>query len=127
MHCTFAKTGRQGDVCTRCGAALPIDVRLPLYWPCKGPGKGRGKTPRTGASPRRSPRPPRRGLGTALERLLARIGLTESRYRHLKYWLGLSEKCGCQARKRKLDEWGWWIGHRVGAPLRWLQRRAARS
>jgi hypothetical protein len=44
------------------------------------------------------------GLGDRVAATLARLGITEGRYRRAKQLMGLAGDCGCKSRQRRLNE-----------------------
>lgn len=61
---------------------------------------------------------PKVRLGTAAERLLSGVGITKER---VAEWLGMKD-CGCEARKKWLDQWG----HKQREKLERVLNKAAR-
>lgn len=77
----------------------------------------------TPATPIKSPlaKKSRPGLGDRLEKVLAAVGITQTRYKQLKAIAGYQPTCGCAARKAFLNEmpraliWGFLRGGVSGA------------
>lgn len=53
------------------------------------------------------------GLGDHTEKLLSSIGVTKEKYVEIKEKFGLPPTCGCDARKRWLNDVGKYVG--IGA------------
>lgn len=101
---TICIAGDEG-LCVQCGQPVLDGVR----WICKaGP---HGKYARTNRKIIREP-----GLGDAIAKALAKMGITESRVREVKRLFGLPPTCGCQRRKAWLNRVSeWWRGESTTA------------
>jgi hypothetical protein len=95
MNCEFTQAGKF-MVCTRPGCKN----RVPIFNPSL-PATKYYATCFSTAPPRQTLR-----LGSLVADTFAKLGITESRYLAAKRKLGLAPKCGCNARKRWLDEVG---------------------
>ena len=85
MYCQFAKA-KGGCVCQACGRKVRKHSGEGLIAACKVP-----------------------GLGDAVAKCLAAVGVTEARWLALKGIVVETPSCGCQKRREKLNRWGRWL------------------
>lgn len=97
----------QAGACRHCGGSNDGISDLYRYCEARCPGiwdSFRPKRPGQAASMSRSPISlPRVALGGAVERMLTAIGITKER---VQEWTRTKD-CGCEARQRWLDQWGY--------------------
>jgi hypothetical protein len=100
--CQFEPASRQ---CVRCGY---VAKSLPTFRACKPP----------------PPPPPWQpiAIGDVVERWLTRIGITRERVERWTRTAGKPGGCGCEARKRWLNDVGFWVQWRIRSGYFAVQR-----
>lgn len=101
MNCDFNNPQR---TCQKCGY---VAKKLPTYRKCEP----------VVVQPR-----PLFALGDAVERLLTRVGITKDRVERWTRTEGAPGGCGCEGRRKWLNEWGYARQREIAAAIRTAAR-----